>query len=242
MPANNFLDCDLHSSSPEYAKRFSGVAGTWLLKIQNQLIDQFLSKHSFQNGIDVGGGHAQVIPVLLKYSSQITLLASSREACGAAEQLIQESKIKVATSNLLDFSSEYNNYDLVSCFRIISHCDDWKKLISELCQASSDLVLIDYPTLRSSNILYFISFFLKRRIEGNTREFISFWDSEIKQEFRKHGFQRIYREAQFVMPMGLHRAMKNPKISGLIEKTCSLLGLRNLFGSPIVAGFSRKSN
>jgi hypothetical protein len=44
---------------------------------------------------------------------------------------------------------------------------------------------------------------------------------------------------QFLFPMGLHRALKSPRLSKALEGVARGLLLTRLFGSPIVIAFER---
>ena len=56
---------DIHSSSDEYAKRFSGEFGEFALGVQGKLTLTILQNHDdIKTILDVGGGHGQLMPFI----------------------------------------------------------------------------------------------------------------------------------------------------------------------------------
>ncbi|MEY4700991.1 MAG: hypothetical protein RL326_1178, partial [Pseudomonadota bacterium] len=110
---------------------------------------------------------------------------------------------------------------------------------AEMCRVADSTVIFDYPVWCSSNFLTPLFFSIKRRIEGNTRLYKIFTTRELEQEFRAHGFTRASIRKQFFFPMGVHRALKSPRVSKALEAIARGLLLTRLFGSPIVIAFER---
>ena len=102
--------------------------------------------------------------------------------------LKQNKSFKYKTCNLLNLPFENKSFDVVTCFRLLTHEDNWKVQISELCRVAKYSVIIDYPDIRSFNILYKLLFKIKKKYEGNTRTFRNFSRKELIEEFRKNGF------------------------------------------------------
>ena len=122
----------------------------------------------------------------------------------------------------------------------MSHCTQWRTLVAELCRVSDHAVVIDYPVWLSVNILTPLLFFVKRKIEGNTRTYRMFSTLELQREFKKHGFRLEQAKKQFVWPMALHRMLKSIPLSRNLEAPMRWLGITRLFGSPVVAKFVRE--
>ena len=64
-------------------------------------------------------------------------------------------------------------------------------------------------------------------------------DAVIVEFFRQNGFRPRARRPQFFWPMAIHRGLSSPALSRALEKTAGGLGLRALFGSPVIARFDR---
>jgi ubiquinone/menaquinone biosynthesis C-methylase UbiE len=234
-------DADLHASSDAYAARFQGSVGAWMLAVQEQILHSLLDPEC-TSVLDVGGGHGQVAIPLAKAQRAVTVLGSSSACAARLTQQIEQGVISFTCGNLIELPFDPCTFNLVTSVRLMSHCAAWRTLVAELCRVSSHAVIIDYPAWLSVNILSPLLFSLKRRIEGNTRTFKLFSHREVVAEFKKHGFHLERSEKQFVWPMVLHRAMKSAASSHRLEQGARLLGLRALFGSPVLAKFVRDAS
>jgi len=117
-----------------------------------------------------------------------------------------------------------NGFDIVISFRLLTHEDNWKLQISELCRVAKHSVIIDYPDIRSFNIFYDILFNIKKKFEGNTRTYRNFSRKEVIEEFDKNNFIKPVFKPEFFLPMVIHKAIKNVTILKAIEKLFSILG------------------
>ncbi|MCW5199024.1 hypothetical protein VU06_04725, partial [Desulfobulbus sp. F3] len=94
--------------------------------------------------------------------------------------------------------------------------------------------VIDYPDIRSINMLNSLFFRLKKKLEGNTRTFGLFSRAQIINEFAKNGMKNPQMKPEFFLPMVLHRKLGSPALSRALEGCCRACGLTRLFGSPII--------
>jgi len=231
-------DADLHASSDEYARRFSTNTGQWMLQIQEQALLSLLS-HTTESVLDVGGGHAQTALPLYRAGKVVTVLGSSPACAGRLTAEIEAGSVSFKAGNLIQLPFGPRSFDTVVSFRLMSHCTAWKTLIAEMCRVAEHSVIFDYPIWCSTNILTPLLFRIKKIIEGNTRRYTIFTTAELIREFKKHGFTRTAQKKQFFFPMGLHRAIGNPKVSRFLEGVARFLGLTLLFGSPVIIRFER---
>ncbi|NEO49979.1 MAG: class I SAM-dependent methyltransferase, partial [Moorea sp. SIO4A3] len=51
---------DIETSSEDYASRFAGEIGAWLLKVQEDATLKMLTPYPKATILDVGGGHGQL--------------------------------------------------------------------------------------------------------------------------------------------------------------------------------------
>ncbi|WFB37304.1 methyltransferase domain-containing protein [Kiritimatiellota bacterium B12222] len=220
---------DIETANDEYAGRFSGKAGEWMLDVQSQQLRNSL--HDIPaNGtaVDVGGGHAQTEWVLREAGLSVTVTGSA-ESC--KHRVPEETPFILADH--LNLPYQDREIDVVVSFRLLPHCERWPELIPELCRIAENRVVVDYPAKQSVNFIADKLFALKKGFEKNTRPFTLFSHREIREAFEKEGFT-VKRRPQFFWPMVLHRMLKNPKISRTIEAPARWLGLNALFGSPVV--------
>ncbi len=242
IPASHATECaDIVTSSEDYARRFAGEVGAWMVETQSQIVEKMLSGRGWKDAIDVGGGHGQLVRPLRSALIQPTILGSA-DICGRRiERERSNGECAFSVGALTEIPFAENSFDLATCIRFISHCEDWKKLIRELCRVARHGVLIDYPPLLSSNIIAPITFRIKKLIEGNTRPFSIFTHAEIFSEFEHNGFRLAARHGQFFFPMAIHRLFKNRGFSQALEGTADALRLRREFGSPVIALFTKSA-
>lgn len=227
---NDFPEtADIHSSTDEYATRFAGPSGQWMLDVQERELRKALKGQAPGKAIDVGGGHAQTAPVLQSLGFD-TLVTGSDQSC--QHRLSSDTPFEIA--NHLQLPHEDRSMTVAVCFRLLTHCERWEELVSELCRVADDRVVIDYPARISVNVLAEVLFSFKKKFEKNTRTYAIFSHKDVREAFAKHGFTLTKRHPQFFCPMVLHRMLKTPKISRFLEGIARITGLTTLFGSPVV--------
>lgn len=220
---------DIETASEDYATRFSGPIGEWLLWVQAEKLRKSLQGLPPDcTVLDVGGGHAQTAPVALAMGHAVTVTGSD-PACGA--RLPGGIPFVLADHPSLPFPDQ--SFDAVLCFRFLPHCERWPELVAELCRVARHRVVVDYPARRSVNFFADKLFALKKNVEKNTRPFTLFHHGEVADAFSSQGFIPK-RHPQFFWPMVLHRMHKTPALARALEAPCRLLGLTALLGSPVV--------
>lgn len=225
---------DVETASADYARRFEGPVGAYLLDVQTQLTLQMLQRWPGCAALDVGGGHGQLALPLAAAGFQVTVLGSEG-ACGdALRSLVSAGRARFQHGDLLEAPFANMSFDVVLCYRLLPHIEEWRALIAELCRLARWAVLVDHPTSRSLNALAGGLFGLKRRVEGNTRPFRVFSDAEIRDAFQAANFKLAARRPQFFWPMALHRALRSRGLARGLEALPARLGLTRRFGSPVL--------
>jgi hypothetical protein len=232
---------DIDSASDNYAKRFSGVAGEWLLKKQQTLTQQHLLALNAKRVLDVGGGHAQNVEPIEALNIPLTVSGSDAICQNRVLELSHSQQTDFMLGDLDNLPTADQSYPIVISYRIVSHMLDWRGFIDELTRVSSDAVIIDFAAKRSINWFSELAYKLKRGKEGDTRRFNVLAQADVNAAFANNGFSLIKRSPQFFFPMAIHRALKNPKLSNLLEVLAYYLGLNALFGSPIISTYQRQS-
>jgi ubiquinone/menaquinone biosynthesis C-methylase UbiE len=235
-------DADIETSSDDYARRFSGGVGRWFLETQSRLTLKLLRELPVGASIlDVGGGHAQIAPSLIEAGYDVTVVGSDPICAARLEPWTAGGRCRFEVADLRSFPYPDRSFDAVVCLRLLPHSVSWNGLIGELCRVARRSVVLDYPSVRSANILSARLFELKRGIELNTREFMLFTPSEINKAFTDRGFIVRKEQPQFLLPMVLHRWAGLAALSKLAEGPGRALGLTRWFGSPIIVRADRRA-
>jgi SAM-dependent methyltransferase len=209
-----------------------------MLGLQEQALLDLLPANAI-SVLDVGGGHGQTALPASRAGKTVTVLGSSVSCSERLANDISAGVISFKVGNLVDLPFDNRSFDCVISFRLMSHCSAWTTLIEEMCRVASSSVIFDYPVWCSANFMTPLLFRIKRVIEGNTRRYRIFTTKELQAEFRRCGFIRVKSHKQFLFPMGVHRALRSPRLSRALEGCAARLGLTWLFGSPVVIRFDR---
>ncbi len=227
---------DIETSSDDYASRFSGTVGEYFLKTQLSILLTLLQQNYGPGAsvLDVGGGHAQLAVPLVEKGYRVTVTGSHDSCRNRLAQNLAEGTYSYQTCDMLHLPYPDNSFDVVVAFRLIPHVDRWQELLAELARVSVGCVIVDYPDLRSANILNFLFFRLKKSLEGNTRPFGLFNRKQIVKEFSRNAMCNPQLIPEFFFPMVLHRKLGSAGLSQFLETCCRICGLTQLFGSPII--------
>jgi ubiquinone/menaquinone biosynthesis C-methylase UbiE len=153
---------------------------------------------------------------------------------------IDEGLCEFTTGNIIELPYSDGAFDIVISFRLLPHVTKWQQLIRELTRVARRAIIVDYPSKQSINCISSLFFGLKKGLEGNTRPFTLFSESELLEIFKLYNFTYAERYAEFFLPMVLHRVLKSVYFSLFSEKVCRILGLTRFFGSPVVLKLIRE--
>lgn len=229
------IDADIETATDGYAARFSGAIGRWMLKRQSDITLGMLAAYPDEKVLDVGGGHAQLAIPLVENGFDVTVHGSAESCASRIQELLESNQCKFVRSSMFNLPFDDGAFETVLCFRLLTHCTEWETLVAELCRVAGKRIIIDYPSGRSLNTLVSGRIFaMKKKLEGNTRTWRLFSHREIREVFSRHGFTPTREVKQFFLPMALHRGLRSPKVSALLETICRTLGLTKLWGSPAI--------
>jgi 2-polyprenyl-3-methyl-5-hydroxy-6-metoxy-1,4-benzoquinol methylase len=231
---------DIETSSDDYAARFSGSVGAWFLKVQEEASLRMLAPFAGAKVLDVGGGHGQLTDTLVQNGYEVTVLGSSDACKIRIQKLVEEKSCSFKVGNILDLPYQNQTFDVVVSYRVLPHVVQWRHLTSELTRVAREAVIVDYPTVRSVNYIAPLLFRFKKHLEGNTRPFTVFKESEIIETFKSYDFTAADRFPEFCLPMALYRTLKSYRFASCIEKLCRMAGFTHVFGSPVILKLTRK--
>lgn len=232
-------EADLETASDDYARRFQGEAGAWMLEVQRRALNELLDLPPGSSVLDVGGGHAQLTALLLERGYVVTVQGSDPRCAARLEDEISSGRVQFAEGSSLALPFPDRSFDGVVSVRLVSHTPEWRRLVRELARVARQTVVIDYPPVRGLNVLYPVLFWIKKKLEGNTRAYLRFQPKEIAAEFARWGMHQVRSRTQFGMPMVVHRVLKKPRVSEMLERAARAIGLTALSGGPDLTRFDR---
>jgi SAM-dependent methyltransferase len=233
------VPADIETSSEDYASRFKGPAGEWMLDRQQRITLDLLKTIGARRVLDVGGGHGQLTGPLVRAGYDVTVHGSADICRKRIAPLVDAGKCQFVTSSFLALPFPDRSFDAVVSVRLIMHTDQWPRLIAEMCRVARHAVLVDYPSVSGMNMLSPLLFGAKKRLEKNTRAWRNFRHTEVAEAFSAQGFHPVKRQGQFFFPMVIHRTLQLPLLSSALEGASGLLGLNRCWGSPVLARFDR---
>ena len=229
---------DVASSTDEYATRFNGPAGEYLLDVQNRAVMRLARPWIQGSVLDVGGGHAQLCRPLLDAGCDVTVLGSEA-SCLERPRRIAGERVSCVVGDLLDPPFLDCAFDVVIAIRMLAHIGDTERFIRGLCRIARHAVIVDYPEIRSINALTPTLYGLKKKLEGNTRTYRMYHRRDLVRIFASHDFGAQKAIAQFFWPMVLHRKLSSPFLSRALEAPPHLLQLSRWLGSPVILRLNR---
>ena len=235
---------DIHTAGPDYARRFQGPVGDYLLDVQAHATAAVLPpppEAGTARALDVGGGHGQLTPLLLEHGYEIWVQGSAPVWAARLERLRVEhpDRIHLVTADLWRLPFADRSFDLVTGFRLLAHVEATEALLHEMCRVSRNTVVVDYAPLWSANLLEPLLFRLKRLLEGNTRPFFCYTRRQLAGWLGTQGFGAVRQAKQFWLPMVVHRKLGSPARSAALEAFGRRLGLTALLGAPVVLAARR---
>ncbi len=226
---------DIETSNDDYATRFAGATGAWMLDLQARLTRRLLAAAPPGGTLlDVGGGHGQLAAPLADDGWRVTVLGSAPSCRHRIAGLADAGRCDFVVGNVVDLPFEDRSFDVAIAFRLLTHCGRWPQLVGELCRVAREAVVVDYPTSQSVNAVAPALFAAKKKIERNTRLWRLFKHCEVNAAFAAAGWSVAARRKQFSLPMVLHRALKCAPLSNALEASCRVIGLTALAGSPVI--------
>ena len=184
--------------------------------------------------LDVGGGHGQLTLPLCRDGWRVTVLGSDETCRHRIQSAVDAGACQFVVGNVIALPFPDKSFDLVLCFRLLTHCECWPELVRELCSVARKSVIVDYPTGQSLNDIAPALFGAKKKLEKNTRAWALFRHRQLLDEFAKNGFVPAETKKQFFLPMVMHRMLKSRALSAGLEAVCRALGLTRLWGSPVI--------
>jgi SAM-dependent methyltransferase len=122
-------DADVVTASDDYASRFSGPVGAWFLAEQARATRALLG--DLPRGarvLEVGGGHAQLTPMLLEAGYQVTVIGSGPGADHRLRPFVERGAVRFETGHLVALPYADRSFEAVLSFRLLPHVSAWRAL------------------------------------------------------------------------------------------------------------------
>lgn len=233
---------DIATSNDDYATRFRGATGAWMLRVQEKAVLSLLQGLPQGSTIlDIGGGHGQLARPLAEAGYKVTVIGSAPSCRHRIRDLVDAGKVAFEVGNVVDLPHADSSFDAVVAVRMLTHCSVWPTLAKEMCRVSRGIVVTDYPTSQSLNAIAPALFKAKKKFEKNTRTWTLFKHREVRDAFAASGYVMTGRVGQFFLPMVVHRALKCRPLSAFLEGVCRALGLSRLWGTPVVGRWEKRA-
>ena len=227
---------DIETSNDDYATRFRGATGAWMLAVQERGVLRLLRGCARPGAavLDVGGGHGQLARPLAREGYKVTVVGSAPSCRHRIRDLADAGAVAFDVGNVVALPYPDKSFDAVVAVRMLTHCSAWPKLVKEMARVSRGPVITDYPTSQSLNAIAPMLFKAKKKFEKNTRTWTLFRHREVREAFAAAGLRQTGRYGQFFLPMVVHRALRCKPLSAALEGLCRALGLSRLWGTPVI--------
>ena len=126
-------------------------------------------------------------------------------------------------------------FDWVVSSRVLLHVARWPDAVGELCRVAAEGVVVDVPTVTS----FAPAEAALRRLWGLSQPYRVFRLRTLKQTFLQHGLQADAAIREFFFPYRLHRTLKSPAVSNVLEEVAAALRLTKAWGNPAILRFRR---
>ena len=226
---------DLELVTESYGRRFAGPSGEWMLKVQGEGTLDLLRRWPQASVLDVGGAHGQVVPYLVTGGYPVSAFSSDPFCEFKIRDYVSSGKCSFYSGSFWALPFPDKAFDVALSFHMLSHLTHWREFLSELIRVARKAVIVDFPTKRSINGAAGGLFWLKEKLEGNTRNFISYTEAEVKAYFESQGFEMKERSPKFFFPMVVHRMLQMPTLSAGLENIMRHVKITEYFGSPVIA-------
>jgi len=169
-----------------------GPASVWLRELIASALGA-LDGSRVGSILDVGCGEGTATDMLARQFAHATVTGIDFSEAGIA--MARETYGDARVRFLVDTASaqlDAGRFDLVTCFEVLEHVDDWQSLLGRICSASSYAVALSFPTGRM------------RPYEAHVGHVRNFRKGEVEPFMREAGFgvaRRFYAGFPFFSPI-----------------------------------------
>jgi len=136
-------------------RRFGGPIGDLIATTQAAVLVNFVGSIPNRTVLDVGTGTGRAALLMALGGARVTGVDASKEMLAIARQRASEAGAAIAfrtgDAHALDFTDR--SFEVVISLRMIMHTPRWNDCVAELCRVADQLVILDYPSSRSTALV-----------------------------------------------------------------------------------------
>lgn len=217
------------------AARFGGPIGALIAEAQERVLLEFAAPLAGRSFLDVGTGTGRAAIALARHGATVTgvdasadMLAVGRERA-AGEGL--DVRFAVGDAHALDAAD--GSVDVCVCLRVLMHTPGWRQCLTELCRVARQQVIFDYPSASSLAALQAGWRRAAAALGRRTEAYRVFRHATMVEALAASGFRVVRVHRQFVLPIGVHKAVGSRPLTERVEGVLARTGLLRVAGSPV---------
>lgn len=216
-------------------RRFGGPIGDLVASQQAAVLLEALGSVKGRAILDVGTGTGRAAFLMAGAGAVVTGVDASEEMLSVARSRAVPvgGQIRFATGDAHALAFPDQSFDIAVSLRVLMHTPGWARSIDELCRVARHLVVLDYPSIRSTALVQSIARRCLHALGAKTEPYRVFSDGAIAAAMARNGFRIRSRHRQFVLPIALHKALGSRTFTLGAERRLERLGLLGVFGSPV---------
>jgi 2-polyprenyl-3-methyl-5-hydroxy-6-metoxy-1,4-benzoquinol methylase len=217
------------------ARRFGGPIGALVADTQARVLREFIGPMAGRTVLDVGTGTGRAALLLAHEGALVTGVDASSEMLAVAERRAAADgahvRFLVGDAHALQFPNR--SFDVALSLRVIMHTPQWPACIAELCRVANRLVVLDFPSARSTAALESLARAAAHAVGVKTEAYRVFSPPTIVAALEGQGFRVRAVHRQFVLPIALHKAVGSLRWTTAVEGLLARAGLLAFAGSPV---------
>jgi SAM-dependent methyltransferase len=216
-------------------RRFGGPIGDLIATTQATVLAEFIGTVPNRTILDVGTGTGRAALLMARAGARVTGVDASEEMLAIARQRATDDGaaivFRTGDAHALEFPDR--SFDVVISLRVIMHTLRWADSVGELCRVADQLVILDYPSSRSTAFIQSTARRLLAAAGRRTEPYRVFSFRQIDEALRRSGFRVRSVHRQFVLPIALHKMVGSKRFTMAVEAGLARVGLLRLLGSPV---------
>jgi len=216
-------------------RRFGGPIGSYVAESQAATLADFIGRIQHRRILDVGTGTGRAALFFARGGADVTGVDASEPMLNIARERAGREGVAVRfqTDDAHALSFPNRSCDVAVCLRVLMHTPEWRRVVSELCRVADQIVVVDYPSSRSTALVESIGRRVLSTLGLSKEPYRTLSDRAIDEAFARSGFRVRARRRHFLLPIAFHRLVGSRAFTLWCEGLFDRMGLRARFGSPV---------